>query len=62
MSATLAERFVLGTAQFGLAYGVTNQNGKVTPSEAKAIIQHCQQNGITHYDTAIMYGDAEVSV
>ncbi|MBZ0097191.1 MAG: aldo/keto reductase [Sulfuricella sp.] len=52
-------RLALGTAQFGLPYGVANQDGQVTRSAAKAMLQLAAENGIDTLDTAIAYGESE---
>lgn len=52
-------RLALGTAQFGLPYGIANQDGQVTRPEAKAMLQLAAANGIDTLDTAIAYGESE---
>lgn len=52
-------RLALGTAQFGLPYGVANRNGQVTRLAAKKILKLAAANGIDTLDTAISYGDSE---
>ena len=52
-------RLALGTVQFGLDYGVSNQTGKVDLDEAKAILTACEKLGIRSLDTATEYGDSE---
>ncbi len=52
-------RLALGTVQFGLAYGVSNQAGKVSESELTAILSLARQLGIDTLDTAQAYGEAE---
>lgn len=52
-------RLALGTAQFGLSYGIANQDGQVTRSNAKAMLQLAATNGIDTLDTAIAYGESE---
>jgi aryl-alcohol dehydrogenase-like predicted oxidoreductase len=52
-------RLAIGTAQFGLSYGVANQGGKVSQGEAKKILARASQSGIDLLDTAIAYGDSE---
>lgn len=52
-------RLALGTAQFGLPYGIANQTGQVTRSVAKAMLQLATANGIDTLDTAIAYGESE---
>jgi aryl-alcohol dehydrogenase-like predicted oxidoreductase len=52
-------RLALGTAQFGMRYGVSNVNGKVTQEDGKAIIKYAASAGIDTIDTAMAYGDSE---
>lgn len=52
-------KLVLGTAQFGMDYGVTNPTGKVSLQELEKILLLAEQNGIRTLDTAIAYGDAQ---
>ena len=49
----------LGTAQFGLDYGITNQDGAVPQNEVGKILELANQNGIRKLDTAIAYGSSE---
>lgn len=55
----LAARVALGTAQFGMPYGIANQDGQVMRSNAKAMLQLAAANGIDTLDTAIAYGESE---
>ena len=52
-------KLVLGTAQFGLDYGVTNTSGKVNRHKVHKILETAKSYGITTLDTAIAYGDSE---
>lgn len=52
-------RIGLGTAQFGLDYGISNENGKTSLSHVRDIMSYANDNGITCYDTAPSYGDSE---
>lgn len=52
-------RLALGTVQFGLPYGVANQQGQVGLEEARAILEYAQAAGLGTLDTAIAYGDGE---
>jgi aryl-alcohol dehydrogenase-like predicted oxidoreductase len=52
-------RLALGTVQFGLPYGIANQAGQVSRSEAKAMLQLAVCHGIDTLDTAIAYGESE---
>jgi len=49
----------LGTAQFGMAYGVANQAGKVAPDDVRRILALARDRGIDTVDTAMDYGDSE---
>lgn len=52
-------KLALGTVQFGLDYGITNQDGKVSDAEANKIIKVANQANILLFDTATVYGDSE---
>jgi len=49
---------ILGTAQFGLDYGVTNLNGRITGKNVQAILDYANENNIHFLDTAPNYGEA----
>ena len=49
----------LGSAQFGMDYGITNQAGKVSNVELEKIIDHACASKVLSIDTAQEYGDAE---
>ena len=50
---------VLGTAQFGSAYGIANKTGWPGQATATAIVQEAWGNGIHEFDTAQAYGKSE---
>lgn len=52
-------KLALGTAQFGLNYGIANKHGQVPQDEAKAILDLAHASGMDTLDTAIAYGDSE---
>ena len=54
-----ARKLVLGTAQLGLAYGITNQSGKPDQTTAEELIKTAIANGATYLDTARAYGNSE---
>jgi aryl-alcohol dehydrogenase-like predicted oxidoreductase len=56
----MAPELCLGTAQFGLPYGITNTKGRVTEDEVKRILELAAQAGIRFLDTAQAYGEAEI--
>lgn len=49
---------ILGTAQFGLDYGVAN-SGQVSPLQVGDILSAAEQLGIRTLDTAAAYGNSE---
>lgn len=49
----------LGTAQWGLPYGISNQSGQTTQDEVARILKLAQCSGINVIDTARAYGQAE---
>ena len=51
---------VLGTAQLGMAYGITNGQGQPDFDQAQALLQAAINLGITSFDTAAGYGESEV--
>jgi spore coat polysaccharide biosynthesis protein SpsF len=57
-----AERLALGTAQFGMPYGVTRTSGPPGPDMAVAIIRRAVRAGVKWIDTAAAYGTAESRV
>ena len=52
-------KLALGTAQFGLDYGVTNSEGKVQVEEVELILGCAKENSINTLDTAASYGNSE---
>jgi aryl-alcohol dehydrogenase-like predicted oxidoreductase len=46
--------------QFGLPYGVNNQDGQVRTQEASEIVAYGRAHGIDTVDTAIAYGESEL--
>ncbi len=52
-------RLALGTAQFGLNYGIKNARGRIPEPEVREIIQIAAENGIDTIDTAAAYGTSE---
>ncbi len=52
-------KLALGTAQFGLDYGVSNAGGRVSADEVSRILDAAAAAGIRVLDTAWAYGDAE---
>ena len=53
-------RIALGTAQFGLSYGIANQAGQVSQLDAATMLKYAYSCGISTVDTAMVYGDSEI--
>jgi len=53
------KNLVLGTAQFGLDYGINNPNGKPPIKKTIEMLKYAWDSGITIFDTAESYGNAE---
>lgn len=52
-------KLALGTAQFGLDYGIANKNGQVEFNEVKNILDYAKGKNILTLDTALGYGNSE---
>lgn len=55
----MLSRLALGTAQFGMSYGIANRGGQVTRNSARDILALARHSGVHTIDTAISYGDSE---
>ena len=54
-----ASKLGLGTAQWGMRYGVSNTQGQTPPEEVREILKVAKSAGISLLDTASLYGNAE---
>src|SRR3990167_4725202 len=52
-------KLALGTAQFGLDYGISNNSGKISEENAVALLSYAKYKGINTLDTAVAYGNSE---
>jgi aryl-alcohol dehydrogenase-like predicted oxidoreductase len=52
-------RLALGSAAFGLDYGISNRRGKVSQEEVSAILAYACSQGIDCIDTSPLYGESE---
>jgi aryl-alcohol dehydrogenase-like predicted oxidoreductase/spore coat polysaccharide biosynthesis protein SpsF (cytidylyltransferase family) len=52
-------QLTLGSAQFGMPYGVANTSGMPPADEVARIIHTAIDHGVTHIDTAQLYGESE---
>ena len=55
----LTQRLALGTAQFGLAYGLNNQTGQPSTTAVADVLAAAKAAGLTLLDTAAAYGNSE---
>jgi len=55
----LIKKIALGTAQFGLKYGIANRIGKLSKEEVFTILEFAYRCGIGTLDTAYSYGESE---
>jgi aryl-alcohol dehydrogenase-like predicted oxidoreductase len=62
MIPAVGTKLLLGTAQFGSPYGVSNVRGRVPPDEAERIVALAATMGVGAIDTAPAYGDAEATL
>ena len=53
-------RFVLGTAQLGMDYGIANVCGQPSEKLACEIVKTALGHGVNCFDTAQAYGNSEV--
>ena len=58
MSKILNSKFILGTVQMGLTYGINNTNGKISLDNSLKILEYAFDNGIETLDSAESYGNA----
>jgi aryl-alcohol dehydrogenase-like predicted oxidoreductase len=52
-------RLALGTAQFGMSYGIANATGRISLDACGEILALARASGVDTLDTAIAYGEAE---
>ncbi len=50
---------VMGSVQLGLSYGAANRTGKPSRAVACRLVARAAESGVTKFDTARAYGDAE---
>jgi len=55
----VTSRIALGTAQFGLDYGVANSSGRVSYEDVSLIVSKARSHGLRMLDTAVAYGQSE---
>jgi aryl-alcohol dehydrogenase-like predicted oxidoreductase len=58
----MSSKIILGTAQFGLNYGISNSRGKIPKKEVFEILNWAKNNNIDILDTAPGYGKSETII
>lgn len=59
MLKSLRNKIAIGSAQFGMDYGIANTRGRVPPIEVNKILKLAYRSGIDTIDTAPAYGESE---
>ncbi len=59
MADNVFDKICLGTAQFGMNYGIANRTGQVSRDEAARILAYASGQGVGMLDTAYAYGGSE---
>lgn len=55
----MLSRLALGTAQFGLDYGISNKRGRIPKNEVFSILNYAKKHNINTLDTSYNYGESE---
>jgi aryl-alcohol dehydrogenase-like predicted oxidoreductase len=55
-------RICLGTAQFGLDYGIANTHGRMSEEDVKSVLKYATAHGVKVLDTAAAYGNSEEAI
>jgi aryl-alcohol dehydrogenase-like predicted oxidoreductase len=59
MDFSVVNKLALGSVQFGLPYGISNNAGKTPADEVERILEFCKSSELLTIDTASAYGEAE---
>ena len=59
MNNIFKSKLILGTAQFGMPYGLEDYNKIIKVNKLNEILKYAKKNGINRIDTAINYGDIQ---
>ena len=58
----MLSKIAIGTAQFGMSYGISNKTGEIEQNEINAILGLAKKNQIKTLDTAQSYGSSEKKI
>ena len=53
------DKLCIGTAKFGMQYGVGNRSHQVDLASTQSVIEYCSNHGVGFFDTAPGYGESE---
>ena len=56
------KKIILGSAQFGMKYGIANTKGKITSNEVFKILNYIKRENINFIDTARSYHSSEKAI
>ena len=62
MNNLIRKKLIIGSANFGLNYGIKNNFNKLSFEKIKKILKYAEKNKIQMVDTASSYGDAELKI
>ena len=62
MEINLSNKIAIGTAQFGMEYGISNKNGQIKQNEVRNILNFARSNNIDTIDTAKVYESSEETI
>lgn len=62
MNNLIRKKLIIGSANFGLNYGIKNNFNKLSFEKIKKILKYAEKNKIQMIDTASSYGDAELKI
>ena len=57
-----ASKLAIGSAQFGMPYGIANSTGIVSQADVTKILNFANKNKINTIDTAKNYGNSEIAI
>lgn len=58
----MSKRVVIGSVQFGIDYGISNNSGKMDSNSLDSLANYMSEFGICEFDTASSYGKSEALI
>ena len=53
------QKLIIGTAQIGQSYGITNNDNILNEDQARPLVIHAREKGVNFIDTAMIYGNSQ---